>query len=166
MPPGPLPRRRVLAGLAGGLAGAAVVAGAAGCTSPPPKPKPDPLAPVLTGTLALRAAYDATIRQHADLANTLTPLRADHDAHVRALTQAIRAALPTDRPTPSASPTPTPTVPPVPASASEAQAALATAEQQAQQVAAQACLTAPADRARLLGSITACRATHRTVLAG
>jgi hypothetical protein len=152
-------RRRVLTGglLAGaGLTGLATLSGCFG-DSEPKAARPDPLRPVLAGTLALRALYDATAARHPDLAARLTPLRADHDAHARAL----KAALASPAPTTSPSPTPSPSIPPA---AADALAALVTAEQQAQQAAAKACRAAPAATATLLGAIAACRATHQAVL--
>jgi hypothetical protein len=154
-----LARRRVLgAGLLAGVAGVAGV-GLTGCLGDgkPKAAKPDPLRPVLAGTVALRALFDATAARHPDLAARLTPLRADHDAHATAL----KAALTTPAPSASARPSPTPSVPAV---AADALAALVTAEHQAQQAATKACLTAPASTATLLGSIAACRATHQAVL--
>jgi hypothetical protein len=148
--------------LTGGLlagAGLAGLAGLSGCLGDdePKAAKPDPLRPLLAGTLALRERYDATAARHPDLAARLTPLRADHDAHAKAL----KAALAPGAPTTSPSPTPSPSVP---ASAADALAALVTAEQQAQQAAAKACLAAPAATATLLGAIAACRATHQAAL--
>jgi hypothetical protein len=148
--------------LAGGLLAGVGITGLAGLTGcfgddKPTAARPDPLRPVLAGTLALRARYDATAAHHPDLAARLTPLRADHDAHAKAL----KAALASPAPTTSPSPAPSPSVPAAPA---DALAALVTAEQQAQQDAAKACLAAPAATATLLGAVAACRATHQAVL--
>lgn len=154
-------RRRVLTG---GLLTAAGVTGLAaltGCTGhrKPKAGRPDPVRPLLAGTLALLALYDATAASHPELAGRLTPLRADHEAHARAL----KAALAPGAPTASPSPPPTPG-PSVPASSAAALAALVAAEQQAQRTIATACLAAPASTATLLGAIAACRATHQAVL--
>jgi hypothetical protein len=137
-------------------AGVGVPAALAGCggdpPAPAPPPGPDPLQPVLDEALALAAAYDRAALVQPGLAARLRPLAADHRAHAAELAKRIGPSSP-----PSAA---------VPSSSAPARllAGLRTAERAAQQNAAAACRTAPADRAALLGSIAACRATHAEAL--
>jgi hypothetical protein len=152
-------RRAVLAGLAGGVTGAAL----AGCWPASDKPAvqhpPHPLTPVLASTGVLVQRYRATIAGYPDLAERLTPLLADHEAHVEALHKAIGT------PVASASASPGPSVSASLApDAAGAVAALRRAEQTGQADAVTACLAAASDDAALLGSIAACRATHLEVL--
>lgn len=147
------------AGLTGGLA---VTTGCDWWNRPAPPPPPDPLEPLVSATRALAARYRRTIAVHPDVAERLHPLLQTHDAHVTALLDLIGRPEPAT-PTPTTSATPTP--PAVPAAADEAVAALREAEEHARDEARHACLQAPADRAGLLGSICAARATHVEVLA-
>lgn len=159
---GGLSRRTVLAGglVSGAAVGAAVAL--AGCQlGDQDDKKPDPLEPVLTGTLALKATYDATVARYAQLSTRLVHLRADHDAHIAALNAALGR---TGSGKPSRSASPSVPAAPVPDTVDAAMSALATAEKQAQQSVTAACLTAPDRHATLLGSIAACRATHVAVL--
>jgi hypothetical protein len=143
-------RRRIL------TATGAIVAAAtlSGCglfdDEPEPAPAPDPLQPVLDEALALAAAYDLAAASDPALA----PFAEDHRAHAAELATLIGAALPSGAPAPSAG---------APAQA-QSKAELRTAEQTAQKNAVAACLAAPADRAALVGSIAACRATHASAL--
>lgn len=147
------------AGLTGSLA---VATGCDWWDRPPPPPPPDPLEPLLSATRALRARYRHTIAVHPDVAERLQPLLQTHDAHVTALRDMIgRPELATPTPTTSATPSP----PAVPAGSDEAVAALREAEERARDDARHACLQASAERAGLLGSICAARATHVEVLA-
>jgi hypothetical protein len=147
-------RRRVLAG----AVGTAAVTAAAGCglfdDNEKPKP-PDALQPLLTEAQTLAATFDAAALAQPSLAKRLTPLAADHRAHVAALAQVIGTTPPSAGPSSA------------PASASDATALvkqLRSAVQTASKNAAAACGTAAADRAALVGSIAACRATHAEVL--
>lgn len=153
-------RRSVLVGLG------AVTATAGGCglldSDPPTPPAPDPLEPLLAGTIALAARYDATIAALPALAGRLSPLRDAHRQHVAELSRMIGKPVPSGTPSaPAGSGTPSASPP----TDKAAVAALRTAEQQAQQAAVEACLAAPPRRAPMLGSIAACRATHAEALA-
>ncbi|RAK33039.1 hypothetical protein B0I29_11270 [Actinoplanes lutulentus] len=151
-------RRRIL------TATGAIVAAAtlAGCglfdDEPEPEPAPDPLQPILDEALAMAAAYDLAIQAQATLAEQLTPLAEDHRAHAAALATLIGTVLPSGAAAPVAS-----AAPPA-GSADETLAQLRKSEQDAQTTAIAACLAAPADRAALVGSIAACRATHASAL--
>jgi hypothetical protein len=152
-----LPRRGVLIG---GLAAAAAAVGLAGCTDSDRTEPPSPVLPVLAGSRALVAAYDAVLLRHTDLTDRLGPLRADHRQHVDALTKRLGSATPS----PSGSANTSPSAPAVPDGADAAVALLADAERKAQRDGASACLSAPREYATLFGSIAACRATHVAVL--
>lgn len=156
-------RRAVLA------AGSVAAAGAAtGCAwfapePPPPPPPPDPLEPLLAGTRALAARYQQVLTRHPELAGQLAPLHQAHLAHVDALLTMIgRPELAT--PTPGTGSWSPPLDPPVPARPGDAVAQLRETEQAARQAATEACLAAAPERAALLGSVTAARATHAAVL--
>jgi|GEM_PF-5111392 len=155
MPSSNLPRRGVLAG---GLA-AAVLAGLAGCRDSDEGQAPNPLLPVRADSLALLAAYDATLRRHPRLTGRLTPLRTDHHRHVQAIERHLGSA------TPSGSAAPSPSAGTVPADADAALRALSEAEKQAEQRARQRALSVPAEYATLVAAITACRASHVEALA-
>ncbi|GAA3518799.1 hypothetical protein [Actinocatenispora rupis] len=155
MASGSLPRRGVLLG---GLAAVVTAAGLAGCTDTEKPPPPSPVLPVLAGSRELVAAYDAVLVRHADLADRLAALRADHRRHVQELTKRLGSA------TPSASASATPSTPVVPDGADAAVAMLLAAERRAQQDGTTACLSAPAEYATLFGSVAACRASHVAVL--
>jgi hypothetical protein len=86
------------------------------------------------------------------LATRLTPLADDHRAHAAELARLIGTTLPS-------------TVASAPAGAADdTVATLRAAEQAAQKSAVAACRAAPAERAALLGSIAASRATHAEAL--
>jgi hypothetical protein len=153
-------RRRIL----GVAAGTAVAAAASGCgvfDDEPEPVKPDALQPVLDEALGLAAALDRAALAQPGLATRLTPLAGDHRAHITELSRVI------GRP-----------APPAPAASSGAPGAgdpdagnpaallkqLRAAEQAAQRTATTACRQAPAERAALVGSIAACRATHAEAL--
>ncbi|HWS31236.1 MAG TPA: hypothetical protein VN408_00685 [Actinoplanes sp.] len=118
-----------------------------------PEPQPDPLQPVLDEALALAAAYDRVILATPNLAARLTPLADDHRAHAAELTRLIGAAVASAAPSASAPP-----------AATDTTATLRKAEQTAQKTAIAACTAAPRERAMLVGSIAACRATHAEAL--
>jgi hypothetical protein len=151
-------RRRLLLTGAAGAAGTTL----AGCglfgDDPAPKPPPaaDPMAPVLDGAVTLAASYDRVIAVQPDLAARLTPIAEAHRAHAAELSRVLGV------PAPAASAA-NPSAPPV-ASGTAALRSLRSAEQKAQQVAGKLCRTAPANRAALLGSISAARASHAEAL--
>ena len=146
-------RRRVLGATAGATLGATVLTG---CgifdDDPEPTPPPDALQPVLDEALALAAAYDRAGVAQPELAKRLTPLAADHRAHATELTAVIGKAL-SSAPAPSASDAAPGTL-----------ADLRKAEQAALRTATAAAKQAPPERATLVGSIAACRATHAEAL--
>jgi hypothetical protein len=136
--------------------GAASVAGCGIFDHGPDEPaKPDPLQPLLDEAVALAAAYDRAAAAQPGLAKRLTPLAADHRAHIAALSQVIGKAAPSVAPAPGAS---------AGGDAVATLKAMRTAEQAAQKTAVTACRAAPADRVMLVGSIAACRATHAEAL--
>ncbi|MEV4638474.1 hypothetical protein AB0J80_14090 [Actinoplanes sp. NPDC049548] len=142
-------KRRQLLGTAVG------VSALAGCglldDDPKPPPPPDALQPVLDEARQLAAAYDRAILAEPALQQRLAPLAEDHRAHAAELAKLIGAALPSA----AAS---------APPAEAKSVAALRKAEQAAQKTAAAACRTAPSERAALVGSIAAARATHAEAL--
>jgi hypothetical protein len=154
-------RRVVLTAAAAGVAGSTT-----GCawfeSTPPQPPPPDPLEPMLAEARDLANRYARTVVVHPELVRLLEPLQATHHAHVAALLEVIdRPELAT--PSPSASPAAAESRG-IPAAEDEALSELRALEQEAQERAGQACLQAPAERAELLGSICAARASHVQVL--
>ncbi len=145
-------RRTALGGmLAAGLA-------TSGCDLLSEPPPPHPLQGLLNQTRALRDRYQRTIAAHADLAERLTPLRKNHQAHIAALAELIgpsASASPSGKPSAGAD---------VPTDPKAAVAALLQAEQVAEAGAVRVCLKTRRGYAGLVGSIAACRATHREVL--
>lgn len=142
----------------GATAGAAVAATTlGGCGlfdgEPEPAPEPDPLQPLLDEALALAAAYERAAVAQPDLAGRLTPLASDHRAHAAELARVIGPGAPSAAPVASAAAAP-----------GETLEDLRRAEQRAQRTATQSARTVPADRAALVGSIAACRATHAEAL--
>ncbi|MEE6306699.1 hypothetical protein V1634_07660 [Plantactinospora veratri] len=141
-----------LVGATGPLAGCGLFGG-----EPDPPPEPDPLAPLISGALDLAARHEAAIAAFPELADRLRPVAEAHRAHAAELSRVTGTALPTA----------TATAPPPGAGAgvmSETLRQLREAEQQGRDAAAKACLEAPANRAALVGSVTAARATHLEVL--
>lgn len=161
---GPVWTRRAVLVTAGGAGVAAVLSG---CTlfarEQPDDPPPDPLEPLLAATRALAARYQEDIAAHPELAPRLEPIRQAHEAHAEALRELIGPS-----PTPSAGsgtwapPLATPTR--GAEDPADVLAILADAERAGAREARLACLSAPPERAGLLGSITAARATHAEVL--
>jgi hypothetical protein len=138
------------AGTAGALSGCALL-------RPEPPPPPDPLEPLLAGARTLADRYAAVIAAHPDLAPRLDPLARAHTAHAAALVELIgRPGLATP---PAGAATAGTWTPPV-GDADSALAALRDAERQGRGEAARACLAAPPQRAPLVGSIAAARASH------
>lgn len=171
---GPGWTRRAVLG-AGSAAVAGVASGCAWFDTDPPPPPPDPLEPLLTATGILAARYAATIADHPELAGRLTPLHEAHLAHVTALVQLIgrpELASPSTGPggwSPPLGSSPSPGAPAASpgapaASPDDRLAELRDAELAAGEEASAACLAAPPERAAVLGSITAARATHAEVL--
>ncbi len=150
-------RRRVLAA----AAGAAAVTAAGGCGlfdhDSAPKP-PDALQPLLTEASVLAAALDAAALAQPALARRLTPLAADHRAHVAALARVIGTPAPSaPAAAPSSASSPA-------ADASTVLKQLRAQVQSAARNAATACGATSAGRAALVGSIAACRSTHAEAL--
>jgi hypothetical protein len=143
--------RRTVLGRAMAGALSLSVAGCSVFDDAKPEP-PDPLQPVLAEAVALAAALDQAALTVPDLARRLTPLAADHRAHAAALSRVIGKPVPSAAPSASG-----------PAAGSDPATLLKqlrTSVQAAQRNAAAACRQAPADRAMLVGSIAAGRATH------
>ncbi|WP_410813002.1 hypothetical protein [Micromonospora sp. 067-2] len=120
-----------------------------------PPPPPDPLRPMVDESLGLAAAHRAGAAAHPELADRLGPIADAHTAHAAELARVIGVELPS---APAAAPT-TPATDPT-----GALAALRALEKTGQQSATLACAAAPAERAALLGSIAAARATHQEAL--
>ncbi|MGC4787749.1 hypothetical protein ACLQ22_07875 [Micromonospora sp. DT178] len=116
-----------------------------------PTPGPDPLTPLLDESLRLAAGHRDAAVAHPALAGLLTPIAEAHRAHAAELARVIGVPLP------SASVAATPAAPGDPAAA---RAALREDERAAREAATRACAAAPAERAALLASIAAARATH------
>ncbi|MEV6298703.1 hypothetical protein AB0M02_04775 [Actinoplanes sp. NPDC051861] len=155
MTPGGHSRRGVLV-----TAGAALSAATlSGCglfgDDPEPPPPPDPLQPLLDEALALAGAYDRAIAAQPALAARLTPLAGAHREHATELARMIGTVAPSAV-----------AAPPSSGSATDADPTgeLRKAEQAAQKNAVAACGSAPKERAALVGSIAACRATHAEAL--
>jgi hypothetical protein len=153
-------RGRSRRGLLRAAAGAAAAYPLAGCdlfdAEPEPVASPDPLAPLLAEALDLAARHEAAQAAYPELAGRLAPVAQAHRQHAAELARVTGAAAPATAG--SASP------PAAPAADVKATlAALRAAEQRAHKAAAEACQTAPAGRAALLGSIAAARATHLEV---
>jgi len=146
-------RRTVLTGALAGAAGVTL----SGCDllagDPPP---PHPLLGTLRDIRALLDCYQAVISAHPTLAGRLGPLRDNHRAHLTAVAKLIG-------PTASQSPSPTNSGA-APPGEEDAVRELREAEQTGQETAGRACLAARREYAGLLGSIAACRASHREVL--
>lgn len=115
-------------------------------------PSPDPLEPLAAEAATLAARHRAAIAADPALADRLTPIADAHQAHADELRRVI------GRPAPSATPAGPPSAPAT--DPDGLLAALRQAEQQGRENAAKACAAAPAERAALLGSIAAARATH------
>ncbi|MGI5522815.1 hypothetical protein ACQEUX_18055 [Micromonospora sp. CA-259024] len=121
-----------------------------------PEPPPDPLRSMVDESLALAAAYRTSATAHPELADRLDPIAEAHTAHATELARVIGIPLPS-----ATAATPTTASAADPAGAL---AALRRLEKTAQQSAVTACAAAPAERAPLLGSIAAARATHQEAL--
>lgn len=113
---------------------------------------PDPLEPLAAEATALEARHRAAATAVPALAERLTAIADAHRAHAEELRRAI------GRPAPSGGPAVAPSA--APADPDTVRAELRQAEQEGRDNAAKACAAAPAERAALLGSIAAARATH------
>ncbi len=157
--PDPLPdgtmrhsRRRVLrVGALLTLGGA--VPSLTGCDLFNQEPPPDPLAPMVDEALVLAAAYRDAATTHPTLAGRLTPITEAHAAHAAELARITKVALPSATPTSS-----------TPANSDATLTGLRERERAAGESATRACLAAPAERAALLASIAAARASHLEAL--
>lgn len=113
---------------------------------------PDPLEPLAAEATTLEARHRAAATAVPALAERLTAIADAHRAHAEELRKVI------GRPAPSGSPAPGPSA--APADPDTVRTELRQAEQEGRDNAAKACAAAPAERAALLGSIAAARATH------
>lgn len=144
-------RRRLLGTAAAGLGGATLSGcGLFGGDDKSSGGGDDTVQPLLTEAVALAGAYDKAAAAQPDLAARLKPLAEDHRAHATALAKLIGRSVPGAAAASIGS--------------GDVLAGLRTAEQTAQRNAVAACKQAPADRAALIGSIAACRATHAEAL--
>lgn len=164
-PPGTgQPRRHLLRTLLGVTLGAAVPTGLAGCDlirgdEPAPVPPVDPLTPLRDEALRLAGAYDEAIVAQPELAGRLTPIAEAHRAHAAELGRILQPPAP-----PIVAPSAPPSATPATGDDDAVLGALRTAEQRARRTAAAACQQAPVERAALLGSIAAARASHAEAL--
>jgi len=124
-----------------------------GDDGPPP---PDALEPLAAEAADLEGRYRAAIAAAPALSDRLTAIADAHRAHAAELRKVI------GRPAPTGSAAATPTV--AATEPDELLAELRQAEQRGRENAAKACAAAPAERAALLGSIAAARATHLEAL--
>jgi hypothetical protein len=161
-------RREVLIGA--GLLVASGCARAAVDVAPRPTADQRLAADVAEEIRALAARYAATVRRHPGLGGVLSPLAAEHDAHVRALVALQPVASPSASAAGSAagsaaaSPSVSPTAAAVPATPAAARAALVEAERVAAQRRRTQSLRAGAGLARLLASVAACESVHAALL--
>jgi multidrug resistance efflux pump len=155
-------RRRALGA---GVGAAAVLTGTPGCAlfalKPAPPPAPDPLLPLHQHALDLATAYQRTIAARPGLADRLAPLAQAHVTHAEEL---ARVMNPAPAAAPSAGPSGAPGIPVPAGDDGTALAALREAELAAARDAASRCRQTEADRAPLLGSIAAARASHAEAL--
>jgi hypothetical protein len=158
--------------------GLTAVALAGGCTAGDDGPdspgadggEPDPDLDLLARAIGekqdLLDGYAATTARHAPLAERLAPMRADHEAHLAALT-GFRPDLPAPAAVPSAGPSASasPTGPTAASDRARAVEDLAAAEHTAANRRIGQCETARDPKlARLLASIGGCEAAHTAVL--
>ncbi|WP_229401389.1 hypothetical protein [Micromonospora okii] len=115
-----------------------------------PDPAPDPLEPLAAEARELAARHRAALAADPGLAGLLTPIAEAHEAHAAELARLLGRATPTAAPSPDATG----------AGRASTLAGLREAEQGARRSAAKLCAEAPAERAALVGSIAAARATH------
>ncbi|MFC8849353.1 MULTISPECIES: hypothetical protein [unclassified Micromonospora] len=115
---------------------------------------PDPLEPLASQARELAARHRAALAADPGLAELLTPIADAHEAHAGELAKL------TGRPATSPEPSPSPGATGTDGDRAAVLAALREAEQRGREAAAKLCAEAPADRAALVGSIAAARATH------
>lgn len=141
----------------------------AACTDAP-APEPAPVDPdvALRDAAAVREQrllqdYDAALAAVPSLAAVLAPLRADHVAHLTALSP---TGSPSTSPTSTGSPAPTPPALPSapPARRAAVLARLVAAEKAAATAHATDALAASTALSGLLGQLSACESTHPVVL--
>ena len=146
-------RRAVLRAVAVAAAAAPVASCGWLDDSPDPPPAPDPLAPLVAETAMLAARYASAATAQPTLAALLTPIAEAHTAHAAELAgspgRRCRARWPWRR---------------LSGSPARTLDELRQAETAARDTAVAACLSAPADRAVLVGTIAAARATHLEAL--
>ena len=162
------------AGASTSPSGAGLTPGRASATTVPPSKAL--AARVADDERKLLAAYDAAIAHQPELTATLAPLRADHAAHLVALTPGAPTTVSSPQPT-SATPTPSVANPSAETSAAnpgspaqslraETLAALAAREHAAAAARVDDLMsTADGSLARLLASIGGCEAAHANLLA-
>ncbi|MEW1605660.1 hypothetical protein, partial [Streptomyces sp. NPDC093808] len=116
---------------------------------------------------ALAARYDAVAAAHPELAERLRPLRADVVRHAEAFEAGAAgspspsvSSAPSAGATAAAAPTSAPSPAGVPANEKDALAQLAAAEREIADRRTEELLTAPAELARLLASVSASGAAH------
>ncbi|MEV6690706.1 hypothetical protein AB0M35_04425 [Micromonospora sp. NPDC051196] len=142
------------------LGGAAAPLSGCGFLDRDEPPRPDPLAPLIDESLRLAAGLRAAGDAHPDLAARLVPLAETHEAHATELARVTGTTLPSAPPPGSAGPP----SPEPPTDRTATLAALRKAERAGRDSATAACAAAPGERAALLGSIAAARATHLEAL--
>jgi hypothetical protein len=144
-------RRRVVLRAVGALAVATPVAGCSWLDDEPePPPPPDPLAPMVADASRLALEYSHAADNQPTLTGRLRPIAEAHRAHAAELSRVTGTAPPSGAVTMAW----TDEAP------RETLSRLRSLEAVAQETAVQACLTAPADRAVLVGTIAAARAAH------
>ncbi|MGY3516033.1 hypothetical protein ACVMYR_06945 [Micromonospora sp. PTRAS2] len=111
---------------------------------------PDPLEPLATQARELAARHRAALAADPGLAPLLTPIADAHEAHAAELAKLTGRLAASPGPSPEATT----------GDRAAVLAALREAEQGGREAAAKLCAEAPADRAALVGSIAAARATH------
>ncbi|MEU6077375.1 hypothetical protein [Micromonospora sp. NPDC047074] len=116
-----------------------------------PAPESDPLTPLLDESLQLAAGHRDAAAAHPALADLLTPIAEAHQAHAAELARVIGVPPPSASAPATAAPGGDPAA---------TRAALRERERGARETATRACAAAPAERAALLASIVAARATH------
>lgn len=153
--PTPPTRRWFLAGGLAVLAGAGTGVGAeylhASTAAPPTKP-PAAMVAAAAAERALIADLDATTGGTPDVRRSIVQIRADHAAHLVALTSVLSRYR-----APATSPSPAPGTP-------RTLAQLRTAEQRASVAAGRRAAALDRSPAALLASIAACEATHAELL--
>jgi len=118
---------------------------------------------VATEVEALEALYAAVLARFPAARDELSPLAAEHTAHVAAL-RGPAPSRPTTSPSPTGSPSPSATPPAVPGTLPAARRALAAAERSASDRRARQAVGTVPGTARLLASIAACEDAHAALL--